>query len=351
MQREARAHFRVVRINRWSLALVLGMVLALLLLSGGRQRAALPSSATVRQGVLMLGRDFSGKSEAEARAMLEEMKSTYQAAPVAAREARDASGVSYVIPELNGYSLDVDLTWFRLAVAEEGTLVEPATRLVPAPRRAGDFPAAVIRQGNSERQAVALLINVDWGTPELEQMLALLKKRGAKATLFVSGRWAQGNQAVLRRAAADGHEIATHGHDLSTGPADLARRGALAADIARSAEAIRQITGRPVRYYAPHKSEVSAAIVKAAADQKLRTVLYSLDTVDWREGTTPELILATMGRAKAGDLILLHPRPHTVMVLEQALISLQSRGLRPLILSDLLSPEPDRPRAQQVDHQ
>jgi peptidoglycan/xylan/chitin deacetylase (PgdA/CDA1 family) len=48
-----------------------------------------------------------------------------------------------------------------------------------------------------------------------------------------------------------------------------------------------------------------------------------------------------VNKAMAGDLILMHPKPTTAKVLDQALQNLQSRGLKVLALSDLLSPAPD----------
>ncbi|MFZ5816850.1 MAG: polysaccharide deacetylase family protein [Bacillota bacterium] len=344
MERQARAHFRVVRINRWSLAILLILALTLLIWP---TRGLLPTSSEpsslVREGVTVLGLDFSGKSEQEARMMLNQIASAYQMAPVNAREFRDAEGNAYVVPEVDGYELDVDMTWLRLSVAPPGTEVEPVTRSSPAERRLADYPQGVIRQGNGEKQVIGLLVNVDWGERELMQMLPILKRKGARVTFFVSGRWAEKNRNLLKLMAEGGHEIATHGHNLSSGPKALAAAGRLRGDIEQSVAVIKGITGRPVRYYAPHMSEVSPAILQTAADLQLRTVLYSLDTVDWRDSTTPEKIVGTFQRAKAGDLILLHPKPNTVKALEPSLDLVLSRGLRPVTLSEILAPDLPRP--------
>jgi peptidoglycan-N-acetylglucosamine deacetylase len=352
LERWAHARFAVIRINRWSVALVILVVLALLLLPSRsfRPASAPPGAiagARVKQGVILMGRDFSGRAEEEAREMLKEMG--FEAAPMAAREERK-EGVSYVIPEVNGYTLDEDQTWLRLATAGEGSLVEPVVRVHTPTRRLSDYPQAIIRQGNPSKQAVALLINVDWGTKELTEMLPVLKRRGVKVTFFVSGRWADGNKRLLKEMAEDGHEIATHGYNLQFGPSDLARAGKLSEDIAKSVAAIEKITGTKISYYAPHKSEAEPVIVKTARDLKLTTVLYSLDTVDWMESTTGERILGTMGKAMPGDLILMHPKPNTARVLEKALIALAAKGLHPVTLSDMLSPAPDSAASWRGQH-
>lgn len=342
MERPVRAYFRAVRISRLAVAAFLLVLLTVILLlpGGGSRPVSAPRESSIKQGVVMSGRDFSGKTESEARAMLAEMAPGLESDPRSAAESLRLDGVSYVVPEVNGQSLDLENTLFRLKVAAEGTRVEPATRIKHPERRLEDFPEGVIQRGNPAKPVVSLLINVDWGTPEVAQMAPILKRRGVRATFFVSGRWAEQNADLLRSLTSDGHEVATHGHNLSSGPAALARSGRLRADIERSVAVIEKITGHSVRYYAPHMSEVNPEIVKTARELNLRTVLYSLDTIDWRPSTTGELILTRIGRAKAGDLILLHPKPNTVKVLEEAILDLQARRLNPVTLSELLSPDP-----------
>jgi peptidoglycan/xylan/chitin deacetylase (PgdA/CDA1 family) len=332
-----RARFHVVRINRWWAAAVAAVLLAAVAIAWG----AAVRAVRVEPGVTLLGFDFSGLTEREARARLEELASAYRVLPVSASRFTDADGTPYAVPELNGYELDVDRTWLRLAAAPPNTAVEPAVRVQPAATRLADLPLSAIRQGNSEKQAVVLLINVDWGTDELRRMLPILKRKNARATFFLSGRWAADHPNLTRLIVAEGHEVATHGHDLTHGPKALAAAGRLKEDIQTSVAIIEELTGQKVKYYAPHKSEVDQRILQTAAELNLQTVLYSLDTVDWNvQYATPERILATFQKAKSGDLILMHPKENTVQVLEQAIDLLRSRGYQVVTLSEMLSPEP-----------
>lgn len=328
-----------MRINRWLVAVALMGVLGLLILPKG---PPLPvdgqAQSVVRQGVTLLEYDFSGKTEREARVMLGQMADAVERRPVDAHMWQDATGTAYVTPDESGRALDVEMTWLRLAMAPAGSKVEPVVKPTPAVRKLADFPQSIIRQGSGEKKAITILINVDWGTPELRQMLPILKKKGAKATFFVSGTWASANANLLRAVVADGHEVATHGHNLGSGPLDLAAAGRLKDDIQKSVQTIESITGKTVHYYAPHRSETSAEIVKTAADLKLRTVLYSVDTVDWMESVTPERILAKFAQTKPGDLILTHPKPNTVKALEKAIDEVQGRGLSLITLTEMLQP-------------
>lgn len=354
LERGVRAHFRVIRVNRWGLALAILLILALLLLPGDKLglRPVLGEKADrVQPGVTVGSRDFSGYTEAEAKQALTQMASMYRDKPVSAYEAKDPDGYAYIIPEVNGYELDVEGTWTRLLAARPNTRVEPATRLVTPSKKMGDFPKAIIRHGNPAKKEVGLLINVDWGEDLLGGMLETLAKRGAKATFFVSGKWADKNRELMTKIVAGGHEVASHGHVLTEdGPEGLARRGALRADIEKSVQVIQAATGLPVKYYAPHKSQVNPAILKTADELKLRTVLYSLDTRDWMPSTSVANIMETFHKAMAGDLILLHPKPNTAKALDQAVQHLQAKGLTPVTLSELLSPDREGPAAVGGEH-
>ena len=89
-------------------------------------------------------------------------------------------------------------------------------------------------------------------TVGLPRLLALFKRLGLKATLFVVGEDVAGEAAeVLREAAEAGHELASHSH---THPYALAQASAEAVEdeLAHAEEALASVAGRrPVGFRAP----------------------------------------------------------------------------------------------------
>lgn len=79
------------------------------------------------------------------------------------------------------------------------------------------------------------------------RILELLESRGLRATFFILGWVAERHPAVVRRIAAGGHEIASHGygHDLvySLSPEEFR------ADVARCKGVLEDLTGQGVRGY------------------------------------------------------------------------------------------------------
>lgn len=342
VDREVRASFWVFRMNPWILLLTVGIFGLGLLVPIRLWSSARTSAAPIAQGVTLMGHDFSGKSPMEARAALVDLAAQINRAPVDARVV-ETDGVTYVTPDQTGWALDVEQTLFRLSAAAPGGKVQPALKETRPVHRISDYPDSIIRQAGGGQKALGLLINVDWGEQELAQMLPVMRQFGAKVTFFVSGNWAKRNPDLLRQMAADGHEIATHGNNLANGPSVLARNGTLQADIRTSVATIEGITKQPVRYYAPHMSEVSPEIVKTASSLHLRTVLYSIDTIDWSPNTTAGAVMRKIQGAKPGDLILLHPKPLTLSLLPGMLQKLQDKGLQPVTLTQLLVQNGDGP--------
>lgn len=83
-----------------------------------------------------------------------------------------------------------------------------------------------------------------------QQILALFEEAGVKGTFFTLGWIAERYPAMMRRIAAAGHEIASHGWDHAR--VFTLGREAFAADIERARKVLEDVTGqRVIGYRAP----------------------------------------------------------------------------------------------------
>ncbi|HZU84801.1 MAG TPA: polysaccharide deacetylase family protein [Polyangiaceae bacterium] len=96
----------------------------------------------------------------------------------------------------------------------------------------------------------------DWDRPcaafprQVDALLALLDRMGAHATFFVLGLTAKNYGDVVRKIAARGHAIASHGYGHN--PVWLQSRASFRADLERSIDVIGSTAGaRPRGYRAP----------------------------------------------------------------------------------------------------
>lgn len=192
-----------------------------------------------------------------------------------------------------------------------------------------------IRQGDPNQPFVALMINVDWGEEFLPEMLKVMQQKNVKATFFVVGRWARKNPELLLEIAKQGHEIASHGdqHKLATNlPPEQ-----LDALVFGGINTLRQILGKdPAPLFAPPSGDCDARVVRAALRHGCKTILWTLDTIDWKRPPADTIVKRAVDDASNGALILMHPTKPTLEALPRIIDGLRQKGLEPATVTKTL---------------
>ena len=190
-----------------------------------------------------------------------------------------------------------------------------------------------IEQIKTDQKVMALTINVDWGEEYIPAILDTLDKGKARVTFFVTGRWAKKNPELLKIMADRGHQIENHGY--SHPHPDQLSVGANQEEIKKTESIIEGIIGRKTHFYAPPYGEKGTSGLRAADQLGYQTILWTLDTVDWRVDSTPEIIAKRILNPairfgikpnKFGALVLMHPKANTVKALPVILDQLAREG-------------------------
>ena len=182
---------------------------------------------------------------------------------------------------------------------------------------------------------VSLMFNVYWGTQEVEGILEVLAEYDAKATFFIGGSWADDNTACVRKIVEAGHEVGSHGYfhrDHTT----LGYEGNVE-EISHSVQFLQLAAGVPVTLFAPPSGAYDEGTVNAAESLGLRTVMWSRDTIDWRDKDEQTCYLRATDNLEAGELILMHPMEHTLAALPRILQYCNMHSLRPITASENLA--------------
>ncbi len=186
----------------------------------------------------------------------------------------------------------------------------------------------------ASKDGVSLMFNVYWGTEEVEGILSVLEAYGAKATFFLGGSWADDNTACVRAIAAAGHEVGSHGYFHRDHTA-LGYEGNLE-EISRSVRFLQLAADVPVTLFAPPSGAYDEDTVTAAESLGLRTVMWSRDTIDWRDKDEQTCYVRATKQLQAGELILMHPMAHTLAALPRILEYCGEHGLRAVTVSENL---------------
>ncbi len=172
------------------------------------------------------------------------------------------------------------------------------------------------------------------------RILDLLAEANACATFFVVGRQARAQAPLLRRIAAQGHEIGnhtwSHRHPWTMLPS-AARQ-----EVHDGAAAIADIIGRKPKFFRPPHGCLRRCMTEAAASRGQQLVLWSCSAVDWGPLGSALGIAARLAAVRAGDIVLMHDggaginHPgELVKALPSFLADLSRRGLMPRLLPNV----------------
>lgn len=189
--------------------------------------------------------------------------------------------------------------------------------------------------GKSETK-VSLMVNVYWGTEYIEPMLNILDRYNVKTTFFVGGSWAAGNPETLEKIRAAGHEIGNHGY-YHKDHSKLDEEGNTR-EISAAHEAVKDVLDCDMALFAPPSGAFNDATLAAAEKLGYRTIMWTRDTVDWRDHDADLIYRRAVKNIKGGDLILMHPTDATVKALERIVIAVFSNNLRIAPVSEVLYP-------------
>lgn len=178
--------------------------------------------------------------------------------------------------------------------------------------------------GNLARAEVALACNVFWGEEYLQAMLDALDRSNVKITFFIGGSWAQRHPDQVREIAARGHEIGNHSY---THPhPNVLNKQQNIDQIRRTEQLVADLTGIRTTLYAPPYGEFNDTVLAAANEAGYRTILWSVDTVDWKRPPAQIILSRVLGKLHNGAIILMHPTEPTVQALPELIFRIQGRG-------------------------
>ncbi len=183
-----------------------------------------------------------------------------------------------------------------------------------------------IYKGNGLNSSVSLMVNVYWGEEFLPDKLDTFDKYEVKTTFFVGGSWVAKNDAMLKEILSRGHEIANHGY-LHKDQDKLDMEANLR-EISMCHNIVEKTIGYKMNLFAPPSGAFSADTLKAANNLGYQTIMWSKDTIDWRDKNTELIFERATKKIAYGDLVLMHPTKCTAEALPKILEFYKQKGIK-----------------------
>lgn len=172
---------------------------------------------------------------------------------------------------------------------------------------------------------VSIMINVYENTEIVNNMLDLFVKNNVSATFFVGGCWADDNLDTVKRIIELGFELGNHGY-FHKDHKKIGENENLT-EIKNCNDLIFKTTGYKMVLFAPPSGSFSKTTLKCVNDLQMQTVMWSKDTIDWRDSDKKLIVNRAVSNIKNGDLILMHPKPHTLNSLQEIIDIIKEKGL------------------------
>ncbi|WP_317159568.1 polysaccharide deacetylase family protein [[Mycobacterium] appelbergii] len=136
------------------------------------------------------------------------------------------------------------------------------------------------------------------------RILDILAEQDSHASFFMLVQNARCFPELVRRVVTEGHEVGLHGLDhrrLAGGSRRSTRLllGAAASELA-------EITGMPVKYFRPPFGAQTVSTFLGERDAGLETVMWDVDSLDWRGLAEEKVASDVLDRAEPGSIVLLH---------------------------------------------
>lgn len=164
----------------------------------------------------------------------------------------------------------------------------------------GARPSAVPAAAAEKCAYVALTFDDSPNGKTTERLLDGLRERGAHATFFLIGEQLEGQEALVRRMAAEGHQIGNHTWTHRR----LDTTGAVGArELARTETALQEILGGSGYWARPPWGFASAETLR---ESETPLIHWSVDTEDWKLLDRDKVAQRIVQNACDGDIVLLH---------------------------------------------
>jgi peptidoglycan/xylan/chitin deacetylase (PgdA/CDA1 family) len=191
-----------------------------------------------------------------------------------------------------------------------------------------------LARGNASEKIVALTFD-DGPHPDFTpKLLTILKQYQLKATFFVVGEMAPKYPDLVRAEAVAGHVVGNHTfHHVNL--TKIPVTGVLT-EWEAGQEVVKAITGQTMRFCRPPGGDYDGAVIRAAMELGLTTVLWTDDPGDYASPGDRAIERRVLDQIGNGGIILLHDGiQQTIEVLPQIVEHLKRRGFRFVTVAEM----------------
>ena len=160
-----------------------------------------------------------------------------------------------------------------------------------------------------------------------------LRERGASATFFLVGEDIEGNEDLVERMAAEGHQVGNHTWShirLKGAPPEQ-----VSEELGKTSEKLTEVLGEGTYWVRPPYGQLDES---QKAQIPVPMVQWSVDSRDWESKNTEKIVTKVLKEVQPNSIILLHDiYPTSVEAALELVDKLQAEGYWFVTVQELLA--------------
>lgn len=184
-------------------------------------------------------------------------------------------------------------------------------------------------------KVISISFDASWGADKTLSLLDILDEHNVKTTFFLVGGWVDKYPDMVQAIVARGHEIGnhsnTHPHMNALG------EQAIRDELRMMSDKVENLTGVRPTLFRPPYGEYNNRVVQVARQEGYEVVQWSIDSLDWKDRGTEDIIKQCTYRVDNGDIVLFHNDSNDILnALPTVIKHYQSLGYTIVPVSELL---------------
>ena len=184
-------------------------------------------------------------------------------------------------------------------------------------------------------KVLAISFDASWGADKTISILDILDEHDVKTTFFLVGGWVDKYPDMVKEIVARGHEIGNHS-DTHPHMSQLSE-SAIKDELRIMSDKVEKLTGVRPTLFRPPYGDYNNRVVEVSRAEGYECVQWSIDSLDWKDRGTEDIIKQCTYRVDNGDIVLFHNDSNDIVnALPTVIKHYQGLGYTILPVSELL---------------
>ena len=187
----------------------------------------------------------------------------------------------------------------------------------------------------TQEKKIAITFDAAWSAEDTDELLAILKKHNAKATVYAVGDWVDKSPDAVKRFYESGHEIGNHS-DSHPSFSNISREE-IRQEIVNCNEKIKAVTGEAPKTVRAPSGDYDNKGIEITESLDMKMIQWDVDSLDWKLLSVDEMYNRVTEKVQNGSIILFHNGvENTPEALDKILTKLEKDGYKFVTVSELI---------------